>query len=177
MTVVAWSCLLHGCDSYQGKQENWHCKVDRGFTTVVDASRPGVPLLVDKQLISIIGLKPDFKVGPLQFLDLYAEDDAYRNRAMNDIWAGYCQAKQELQTLRCVEGPDRWQDCQEFKKCTLWVYDESVHFGKPLHHGNWLRCLFCGEPRFSTDLFYLEHDQVIGAIGIHHDKPFRTVPK
>ena len=52
MTVVAWSCLLHGCDSYQGKQEDWHCKVDRGFTTVVDASRPGVSLVFAKKTIA-----------------------------------------------------------------------------------------------------------------------------
>lgn len=173
MGFGAGSCLLNGCESHHARQQDWHNRVGRGLSAVESVARQGTSLLVDEQLIEIIELRPDFKVSPLEFCELYAEDDAYRNRAMNDIWTGYCQVKKQRQQLHCVEGPERWQDCEEFKKCGVWVYDESVHFDKPLRSDDWLYCLWCKKPHFFTVFFFVEQ-QVIGGAYLHHDKPFQT---
>jgi len=171
---AACSSVLHGCIGYHGKQEDWHTSVDRGYSAVAYITRPGTPLLVDEQLISLIGLEPDFKLNPLEFHTLLGLDKSYRKRIMELVWHGYSYSKRDAGQLDWDPHRDKWEDCEQFKKCSFWIYDESLHFAKPLGHGDLLYCLFCAEPAFLSYVFFVENEKVTGSVPLKLNQSTRA---
>jgi len=137
----------------------------------------GAPLLVTEQLITLIG-EPDYKMSPAEFEQRIPkdkrsiEDLSYREWHMRELWESYRRCKEDRRGDSKMITGDSWRDSPEFNKCLLLVYDESLHFKKPLHSGDWLYGLFCCEPAFWVHIFFSEDSQVVGSHSIETSKPF-----
>ena len=173
LAILAVSCLPYGChDPLKQKQQDWHDTMFKGYLAA-DRTSKGFPPLAEEQLLAIIDFEPDLKVNPAEFVDLVKDDDPFKSRIMTDIWTDYCQVKRDLGQPVCDARVDRWQDSEDFKQAMLWVYDESYHFRKPFHHGEWLHCLFCGDTYFTAHFFFVRQGKVSGAAYLIHDRPLR----
>ena len=167
--------ILQGCYCFQDpRQKDWHKEIGLASSTVIKATIKNVPFIVDKQLVAFIG-EPDFKLTPLDLQDLLIEDGTYRKKKMNEIWSDYLLAKRDV-AQRDVNGSDydpgtdNWKECEEFNKCSLWLYDETRHFSKPM--------VWCWgyNTGFTCCVFFVERSNVIGANWVIFWKPLRSLP-
>jgi hypothetical protein len=172
LMMLMLSCLLAGCHGYLGeKQDRWHDRVLRGATAVALVARGRAPLLSEEQVLALIRDEPDLKVTPIELGALVQDDDPSKVRTMDDIWRCYFRARRDAGRVERTKEMGRWQDSDQFKRSTLWVYEESYHFDKPLHQGEWLHCLFCAEPTFVAHVFFIENGEFSGATDLGHDLP------
>jgi len=175
--AAMFNCLLIGCQrQFNIKQENWHQRLSRGAYVVSLLADHNVPLLLEEQLLAIVGYRPDLKVHPLELAALVKDDDPYLSRCVEDMWTSYLDARGLLDQVilgqvNGAELTEGWQDSDAFKQSTLWVYEESYHFDKPPHKGDLLYCLFCLEPRFKAYIFFIEDGKVFGETSITHELP------
>lgn len=172
--------FLAGCRKYSyeaTKQEYWH-KDHLRASIVEDQFRTyGAPLLVTEQLITLIR-EPDYKMTPAE-LEMHIPEDRplieglnYREWHMKELWDSYRRDKEQRQGSSKVITAETWRDSPEFNECLLWIYDESLHFSKPLHSDDWLHCLFCGKWGFLVYIFFVEDSQVVGQDSIHIYQPW-----
>jgi hypothetical protein len=172
--------FLAGCfDRYARTQRHrdWDKRVRRGCSAVwqvEDLKSLGRPDLTTEQLIHVIRLKPDFEITPVQFMELFADQDSFRDRCMSLVWMAYCRNKMKLEYEECSARRNDWESFEAFKSSSLWVYDESVHFEKPLHSEEFLYCLFCGEAYFVTHVFLVDDGLVIGCKNLVHELAFEN---
>ena len=131
--------------------------------------------MVDRQLAALIG-EPDFELSPFELQELLVEDESYRKKVMNEVWSDYCQHKRKLGKLHYVPGQDKWKECEEFRKCSLWLYDESKHFTKTLDKNCWHRW-FCAPSGFTCYFFFVEDSNVIDATSVIFWKPLHSLPR
>jgi len=169
---------LAGCNySYETtKQGYWHRDHLRA-SIVEDSFRDrGAPLLVTEQLITLVG-EPDYKITPAEFEERMPEDKplieglSYCEWHMERLWQSYRRCKKQRRGDSKIITAETWRDSPEFNECLLWIYDESLHFSKPLHSNDWLHCLFCGKWGFSVEIYFVEDSQVVGTHHTYTNKP------
>jgi len=166
-------CLLQGCYSYEQLQQiDWQKKL-MWTSYAVEEAAGECPIIAQGQLIPLVG-KPDFKLEPLELRELLPDNDAYRARVMSELWDAYRQSKNEVKEMQGISNAGRWEDCEEFKKCSLWLYDESQRFRAPLEANFW-HCWFCGGVGFTCDFFIVEGSHAIGAVGVIFWEPLRAL--
>lgn len=168
-----------GCKySYETTKQGFWEKDHLRASIVEDSFRSrGAPLLVTEQLITLIG-EPDYKMTPAEFEGRIPKDKpsienlSYREWHMRELWESYGRCKEDRRGDSKMITGDGWRDSQEFNECLLWVYDESLHFKKPLHSGDWLYSLFCCEPAFWVHIFFVEDSQIVGSHSTSSSKAF-----
>ncbi len=167
--------FLTGCNySYETTKQGYWDRDHLRASIVESLFRSyGAPLLVTEQLITLIR-EPDYKMTPAVFEERIPKDkpSIMGEWHMQEVWYSYRRCKGERRDSSEVVTAETWRVSPEFNKCLLWVYDESLHFKKPLHSGNWLRTLCCGKPKFSVNIFFVEDSQVVGSHSIGSTKPF-----
>lgn len=167
--------ILQGCYCFQDpRQKDWHNEIGRASLVVTRVIVKNTPFIVDKQLVALIG-EPDFKLSPFELQELLIDDLPYRETVMNHVWSGYCLAKRDLAQREIAgadydPGTDNWKECEEFKKCSLWLYDETQHFGKSM--------VWCWgyNTGFTCCVFFVEKSNVIGYSTVIFWKPLRSLP-
>jgi len=180
IVTLSLPALVSGCfESYAKtrRHEDWYERIKRGGSAVrqvAELRHLGRPYLTTEQLIHVIRLQPDFEITPVQFMQLFADQDSFRDRCMSVLWMAYCRNKMKLEYEECSARRNDWQSFEAFKSSSLWVYDESVHFEKPLHSEEFLYCLFCGEAYFVTKVFLVNDRLVIGCQDLVHELPFEN---
>lgn len=174
-TLILLFFLLQGCYVFQDpRQKDWHSEIIRASLAVKRATVKNAPFIVDKQLVAFIG-EPDFKLSPFELQELLIEDLTYRETIMNHVWSGYRLAKRDV-AQRDVNGSDydpgtdNWKECEEFKKCSLWLYDETRHFSRPMVWG------WGVNTGFTCCVFFVEKSNVIGDCPVVFWKPLRSLP-
>jgi hypothetical protein len=174
--VVAACFLFQGCYHFQDpRQKNWHDEILRASLAVNRATVKKSAFIVDKQLVDFIG-EPDFKLSPFELQELLIEDEPYRKKVMDHVRYSYCLAKRDV-ALREAAGShyapvtNNWKECAEFNKCSLWLYDETRHFSKPMVWG-----LGYNEG-FLCKIFFVERSNVIGDSSVIFWKPLRSLPQ
>jgi len=161
-------CLQGCCPSGPWQQERWHDNILRGTRAVEICRERGSPFLVDKQLVAMVG-EPDYKLYPEELELMMTADDSYKESTMTLLYKAYCNIKKKRTGLSIFCKENNWKESESFKRCMLWLYDETIHFSKPLPY-----CPFCAYDGFVCDFFFLEVSDVIGAIGIPHWKSLET---
>lgn len=168
--LVGVCFFLQGCYVFQdSRQKDWHHKIMRASSEVTRVADKRAPFITDKQLVALIG-EPDLKVRPLELEKLLVWDDSYRKRIMKEVWSDYCQDKRNQSSFQRAPEHDDWKDCEEFKKCSLWLYDESRHFNRPMVWG------WGTSAGFMCDFFFVEGHNVIGATLVGFWRPLRPLP-
>lgn len=161
--------VLAGCNySYETtKQESWHEDHLRASVVELKFREYGAPLLVTEQLITLIR-KPDYKMTPTEFearipeYKPFREGLSYREWHIEELWDFYRRYKKQRRGSSKVITANTWRESSEFNECLLWIYDESLHFSKPLHSGDFFYRLFCCEPMFYVYIFFVEDLHVVG---------------
>jgi|GEM_PF-5229310 len=175
VTVVVMCFIFQGCYLTQDpRQKDWHNEIGLASSTVTKATVKRAPFIVDKQLVALIG-EPDFKLSPLELQEILIEDLTYRETIMNHVWSGYRLVKRDVAQREVAgsdyaPGTDNWKECEEFKKCSLWLYDETQHFGKPMVWG------WGVNEGFVCQIFFVEGSNVIGDSSVIFWKPLRSLP-
>lgn len=109
---------------------------------------------------------PDYQLE-VQELEriLLKQKSQHCSRTMDIIWTEYRSLKQqEPKDVKSGSAAQR-SKCRDFDECLLWLYDESVHFEKPLVWG-WNSNL-----GFSCYAFLLEDSQVVGSTAVEFWDP------
>ena len=173
---VILCCLLGGCNNQvKRNQELWNQRMDRAIIAVDDLVSYGSPAISEEGVIALAGREPDWKIKATRFAELYSENDPSKKRAMRDVWTAYCIRVHNPCECHCDDGDYGWRECEAFKRITLWVYDESKHFRKPLGSNDLLECIFCAKPCFLSAFFFVTDGKVIGSAYAVHDLPFRQL--
>jgi len=160
------------------EQEGWHEDLSRAHTVEYEFRDSGAPLLATEQLITLVG-EPDYKITPAEFEERMPEDKplmeglSYCEWHMERLWQSYRRCKKQRRGDSKIITAETWRDSPEFNECLLWIYDESLHFSKPLHSNDWLHCLFCGKWGFSVEIYFVEDSQVVGT---HHFYTYTNKP-
>lgn len=176
VTVVVVCFLFQGCYLFQDpRQKNWHNEIGLASSKVIKATVKRVPFIVDRQLVALIG-EPDFKLSPFELQELLIEDEPYRKRIMNEVWSDYCLAKRDVAQREVAgsdyaPGTDNWKESEEFNKCSLWLYDETKHFSKPMVWG------WGVSEGFVCRIFFVEESNVVGGCPVIFWKPLRSLPQ
>ena len=160
---------LTGCyDSPEvSRQKLWNESLYKAANVEYQFRDDDASLLLAEQLISLVG-EPDYKMLPIEFEKLLPEDEpsieglSYREWHMLEIWNSYRRDKGQYRFYVKEMYVGKWRDALDFSKCMLWIYDESLHFKKPLYSGDILYCWFCMKPHFTTRIFFIEDSVVVG---------------
>lgn len=167
-TIIVFLALLYldgCCGSGQLEQKDWEMKMLNAFFTVDKILNNKYPCLTKEQLVAIVG-EPDLQLNPLELQEILINDNLYRKRVMDQLWKDYCRAKKEQPDFHCIPGSDRWTMCEEFKKCSLWLYDESNRFSRPIDRGIW-----CANTGFKAHFFFFEDSKVVGGAPVAFWEP------
>jgi len=165
--LAALSLILVGCYTLQSpKKSKWHEKMPSRVLCQVGQDGQMQTCMATIELEAKAG-QPDFKVSPVQLEALMVDDVSYRKEVFDHLWLSYRQDKKRLLDFHCADEPGKWRDCQEFKTCSLWLYDESQHFKKPMVWGWNYRV------GFTCYCFFVEQGQVVGTTGLIYWKPLR----
>ena len=169
-------CLLGACNNQvRRSQELWNQRMHHTIHAVDNLLSHGSLMVPEKQLIALAGLEPDWRIKATRFAELYIENDPSQKRAMRDVWTAYCIRTRSPCESDCDDEDYGWKHCEAFKRTTLWVYDESKHFTKPLGSNDLLECIFCAKPCFLVAFFFVRDGNVIGSAYAVHDLPFRRL--
>jgi len=158
------------------EQKWWNKDLSRAHTVEYEFRDSGAPLLTTEQLIALIGV-PDYQMTSAGLEVCIPEDRplleglSYREWHMKELWDSYRRCKEQRRGDSKIITAETWRDSPEFNECLLWIYDESLHFSKPLHSGDWLYCLFCGKWGFSVEIYFVEDSQVVGTHHTYTNKP------
>jgi hypothetical protein len=168
-SIILMSSYLQGCcPKGPWQQEVWHDDMRRGAFAVGICEARGAPFIVDKQLVALVG-EPDYKLYPEELELMMAADDSYKEHTMKRLYEAYCIIQKDRSDLNNDCKASNWRESESFKRCTLWLYDETKHFSKPLPY-----CSFCADEGFACKFFFLEGSSVIGAAGEHRWKSLAT---
>jgi len=161
-------CLQGCCPSGPWQQQMWHDDMRSGTHAVEICRERGAPFLVDKQLVAMVG-ESDYKLYPEELELMMTADDSDREWTLNQLYQVYCIFKKERSGLSNYCKESSWRESESFKQCMLWLYDETVHFNKPLPF-----CPFCAYDGFVCHFFLLEGSDVIGELKLPLWKSLET---
>jgi hypothetical protein len=166
--ILMTFCLQGCCPKGPWQQELWHNDMRMGTHAVEICRERGVPFIVDKQLVAMVR-EPDYKLHPEELQLMMTVDDSYKEHTMKRLYERYCRIQGEKSDLNNNCKESNWRKSEGFKQCMLWLYDETVHFNKPLPE-----CAFCAYGHFVCYIFLLEGQDVIGESGVPLWKSLET---
>jgi hypothetical protein len=169
LSIGVLTMLTLTCSCQQpSEQRKWHDTIMIGHNKVMDGL-VAHKIINSHELLLITG-NPDLQTTPRLLCDVllnrFPEDMKdqfsieHRNKFCNGIWGVYCRAKADL------AGRD-FSDCfnnigkddKEFLDSTLWLFDESKHFDRPMRWG-WNK-----DFGYQCYIFSLDGDSIITADG------------
>ncbi len=163
MLLLASSGIFGCADPMQLR---WHATQTSVAATVGNIARENKDHLLDTvQLEQLLHAAPDFVGTPGELEELLAPEKDYRDRIMYNSFHAYLQYKGGA--FGDLLGDRSWSAHTGFMECTLWIYDESAHFDRPLPG--------CAPLGFSADVFFIEKGKVIGTWPLVGWKPLRTL--
>jgi len=145
-----------GCYLFQtSRQKQWHQDFVSLEARVIGSEGRCARIMSEQELAAHVG-SPDGIVSPPELYRLLQQtDQAYASEALSNLWERYAKVKSDLGSDLTIHSNTGWQSCTAFEAGSLWVYDESKHFNKPIVWG------WDTRTGFAAPVFYMEEGHVL----------------
>jgi hypothetical protein len=169
ITMLHLICLS-GCSRIPQKQLNWDNDLANVKIITSSLSEKKEPLLLTNQITALVG-KPDYIVTPVEYKELMVAEHSYKERVLSMICEEYCRARRGLPQYDCSDfcRNGMWKNNKDFNDCVLWLYDESIHFDKPISD------YYCRhvQPGFICWVLIVKDSKVMAILPISGGNPVR----
>lgn len=167
--VIFLTTFIQGCFNCQyTKRQQWLDPKFRMEIKIESSIDEGM-LVNESMLLKELG-PPDHIISPREFKERLSVDAELSKIIIKRMVSKYLEATSNKNQSHKSYG--FYQDYEFDKNCMLWLYDESMHFKKPVKPPIFTMCADIG---FSCYCFYIEGNNVIGGTVFQFWKPLKQV--
>lgn len=159
LITLAW-LFLPGCCQYKKRQE-W---LTPKYQVYFELNSNEKVTLNKEFLVNRLG-SPDYVISPHEFKKRLSLGKDYSEKVIKRLMESYSSSKD---TVR--DNVNSYQTFEFDKDTMLWLYDESIHFEKPVKPPIFTMCADTG---FSCFCFYVEEGKVLDGVIFNFWKPLK----